>query len=420
MDTMPLERAQQPAFLISRVSQAMMISPNQNRHALYACYAAMMCLAMALNFLPVYLTTFSHTFGAGSVLTTEQLGRIPAIMFLSFIIAILLTGPLADRYNARLISLFGLITTTLGLAAVAAAPSYTLLLFAVALMGFGAGVLDMILSPLVAALQPDRRSAAMNWLHAFFCVGAVGAVLIASLALKWNVSWRMVALVLMLAPLATLLAFVRLPLPPLIQEHVQRESIPTLIKQPYFIACLIAIFLGGATEMGLSQWLPTYAEQTLGYSKEFAGLTLAGFSIGMALGRIGAAMLHERIPAIPLMLGCCAVTVVLFIVISVATNPALAIAAAIAAGFSGSCLWPTMLAITADAYPQGGASMFGLLTAFGNAGCSLIPWLVGIISEYSDLRMGLLAVTLCPAGMLVLLVGMSRSPRHTRRVSGPN
>lgn len=397
----------------------MLSSPNPNRHALYACYAAMMCLAMALNFLPVYLTTFSDAFGPSSGLTTEQLGRIPAVMFLSFIMAILITGPLADRGDARLIILFGLMTTLFGLGLVAFAPSYTFLLLAVAVMGFGAGVLDMILSPIVAALQPERRSAAMNWLHSYFCIGAVSAVLIASIALKWDISWRLVALGLIIAPLATFLLFIRLTLPPLVQEHVQRESMPTLIKQPYFIACMIAIFLGGATETGLSQWLPAFAEQGLGYSKEVGGFALAGFSVGMALGRIAAALLQERIPAILLMLGCCAVTVLLFFVISFAPSPAMALTAAIAAGFSGSCLWPTMLAITADAYPQGGATMFSVLTASGNAGCSLIPWLVGIISAHSDLHIGLLAVTLCPATMMLLLVWMSRwSHKHPYPCAG--
>ena len=186
------------------------------RRALYACYAAMMCLAMALNFLPVFLTTFSHTFGAASGLTTEQLGRIPAVMFLSFIVAILITGPLADRVRISLIIRFALGTTLVGLGWVAMAPSYTLLLCAVAVMGFGAGMLDMILSPIVAALQPERRSAAMNWLHAYFCIGAVAAVLIASVALQWDISWRTVALILMVAPLATLLLFLGLTLPPLI------------------------------------------------------------------------------------------------------------------------------------------------------------------------------------------------------------
>ena len=41
------------------------------------------------------------------------------------------------------------------------------LLAAAALMGCGAGILDMVLSPIVSALEPERRTWAMNWLHSF-------------------------------------------------------------------------------------------------------------------------------------------------------------------------------------------------------------------------------------------------------------
>ena len=34
---------------------------------------------------------------------------------------------------------------------------------AVFVLGLGAGILDMMLSPIVCALQPDHRTAAMNW-----------------------------------------------------------------------------------------------------------------------------------------------------------------------------------------------------------------------------------------------------------------
>ena len=127
---------------------------------------------------------------------------------------------------------------------------------------------------------------------------------------------------------------------------------------------------------------------------------------------MAAALLQERIPPISLMLGCFAVTVVLFMVVSFPPSPAIGLAAAVVAGFTGSCLWATMLAIAADAYPQGGATMFAVLTAFGNAGCSLVPWLVGLITAQSDIHIGLLAVAVCPAGMMVLLVWMSRWSRR--------
>jgi len=37
-------------------------------------------------------------------------------------------------------------------------------------------------------------------------------------------------------------------------------------------------------------------------------------------------------------------------------------------GLAGSCLWPTTLGVASDRFPRGGATMFGLLAAFGNPG----------------------------------------------------
>jgi hypothetical protein len=46
----------------------------------------------------------------------------------------------------------------------------------------------------------------------------------------------------------------------------------------------------------------------------------------------------------------------------------MAVGACILVGLTGSCLWPTTLAVAADRYPHGGATMFALLGALGNFG----------------------------------------------------
>ncbi len=74
------------------------------------------------------------------------------------------------------------------------------------------------------------------------------------------------------------------------------------------------------------------------------------------------------------------------------------------AGLTGSCLWPTMLAVTADKFPNGGATMFGALAAFGNAGGIFMPWLVGVIADKSDLHYGLAISATAPFLMLPLVI----------------
>src|SRR4029077_2067903 len=92
----------------------------------------------------------------------------------------------------------------------------------------------------------------------------------------------------------------------------------------------------------------------------------ARLSAAMALGRIFVGLIGRRVDSIRLMLGCCWTSVVLFLLACFAPWPAVALAASIAVGLAGSCLWPTTLGVAADRFPQGGATMFGLLAAFGN------------------------------------------------------
>jgi fucose permease len=93
--------------------------------------------------------------------------------------------------------------------------------------------------------------------------------------------------------------------------------------------------------------------------------------------------------------------------------PSLALAACVLAGFTGSCLWPTTLAVTADRYPGGGASMFGLLAALGNAGGIFMPWLVGAIADRWNLHWGLAVSAIAPALLLPLLLWMRATRRHS-------
>lgn len=154
-----------------------------------------------------------------------------------------------------------------------------------------------------------------------------------------------------------------------------------LCRDSSFLAVNVAIFLGGALELGLAQWLPAYAEMSLGFSKWTGSISLLAFSAALALGRIFAGVIGRRVDPIKLMLNCCWTSVVLFLLACFAPWREVALAASVAVGLAGSCLWPTTLGVAADRFPRGGASMFGLLAAFGNLGGILMPWAVLIPIE---------------------------------------
>ncbi len=371
------------------------------------CYGAMMSLAIGINLLPVFLTTLSTTYGGAAGLTGEQLGRLGASAFAGLVVGILITGPLADRHGTKPYAQLGLALISVSLGAMAFAPSYNLLLGAVFVLGLGSGILDMVLSPIVSALNPHKRAVALNWLHSFYCVGAAVTVLAGSLALAAGFGWRGSCLVLIPLPLGLLVAFAPLRFPDLPHESV-RTSVRSLFAQRWFQFAAIGIFLGGATELGMAQWLPAYAETSLGFPPWISSGSLLLFSVAMALGRMVIGFTGARINPFHLMAWSCGTTVVLFIFGSFLPVPSLALTACILAGFTGSCLWPTMLAVTADRYPTGGASMFGALAALGNAGGIFMPWLVGLIADHSNLHWGLAISALAPLAMLPLVLRLRR------------
>jgi fucose permease len=374
----------------------------------------MVSLAVAVNLLPVFLTTLSRTLGgAAGGLTDEQLGRIGAVTFAGLVTAILLTGPLADWWGGLGFAVGGNVLIAAGLLLLGFAPGYRAVLLATFVMGFGAGTLDMILSPIVAALRPERRTVAMNLLHSFYCIGAVATILAGAAALRVGMGWRVVSLGLVPMPVLIGIGFLGLRrLPPLVGAGEVRTPVGSLLRRPFFVVTLAAIFLGGATELGFAYWLPAYAEKSLGFSRWAAGMAFLGFSSGMAVGRLGIALLPHALGPIRLMLACCAATLVLFLLACFAPSRSVALGACVLAGVSGSCLWPSTLALAADRFPHGGASMFGLLAACGNFGGIFMPWAAGVVADRSSLRLGLASTALCPLLMIAALLWIASRRRR--------
>lgn len=377
----------------------------------WLCYGSMMSLAIGLNLLPVFLTSISATYGGAAGLSGEELGRLGATAFTGLVLGILITGPLADRYGSKSFALLGNVLIIFSLALAAWAPTYLLLGVSLFLLGSGAGMLDMILSPIVAALNPDKRTTAMNWLHSFYSVGAVVTILAGMVVLQMGFGWATACLALIPLPLLLALGFAPLRFPPLQADGDVRTPFRKLIKGRWFVFALVAIFFGGATELGMAQWLPAYAETTLGFPLWMASGSLLAFSLAMAAGRMVVGALGHRVGPYTILFWACGSSSLLFVGASFLPVPVAALACCIAVGFTGSALWPTILAVTADRYPNGGATMYSALAALGNAGGILMPWIVGWVADRSDLHWGLFVSVLAPLFLFPIVIAMSRGGR---------
>jgi len=375
------------------------------------CYGGMMCVAIGGGVLPVYLTTFSETFGG---IGQARLGQLPGVLFAGFVAGILVSGPLADRLGARPFALLGLLFSAGGLLLASVAPNFEVLLAAAGILGLGGGILDMLMSPIVSAVSGGRRASALNMLHAFYSIGVVSTVLIGVGGIALGLPWRGVLAGIALLPLICFIGFAIEPLPPLVHPDEQRHRMRHILQLPRFYAAMLLIFLIGCAEEGMSQWLPAYTEQNLGFSKPIAGATLGVYALLQSFGRLAGSSHVARLGAHAMLASGAVCTVAAYVLCAWAPLPIVGLAAGAFSGLAVSVLWPTNLAITADRLPHGGASMFGLLAAFGNLGCTVAPWAVGVIAERSSLHVALFAAASSPLLIAVLALAIRRSDRPER------
>jgi hypothetical protein len=141
-------------------------------------------------------------------------------------------------------------------------------------------------------------------------------------------------------------------------------------------------------------------ETGLGYPPWIGGSALLLFSIAMTAGRMLIGAGHLRRGSFQVMTGSRGLSALLFFR-RVPTGPA--------AGFAGSYLWPTMLAVTADRYPQVERPCLARSPLSGTPAESSCPWIVGWIADRRSIHWSIAVSAAAPATMLLLVAALRRN-----------
>ena len=111
-------------------------------------------------------------------------GSLLSLMSLGILAASLVFGPIVDRFGYRPVLVAGALGVGLGLAAIAWAPTASVLAPAMLVFGFGGGLLNGATNALVADITPEGRGSGLAFLGVFFGIGAFGVPLVLGLLLR--------------------------------------------------------------------------------------------------------------------------------------------------------------------------------------------------------------------------------------------
>lgn len=336
---------------------------------------------------------------------------------LGYLTASFNNGLLMAKLGERRFLLLGLGIFCLGALLYSLTPPLVFFLCTGTIVGFGVGMIDAGLNTYIASLPNNGKL--LNYLHAFFGVGALLGPLVASGLLAQGLGWRatyMVWLALALLILAGLwFAFRRHEQPDQqsTQETEQQGSnllFAALRLRGVWLAAFFLLFYVG-TEVGLGNWGYSFLTIARSGPSLFSAWIISGYWCGLTLGRLTLANLIPRLGVrrlITLCLGGVMLGVLLAWVLPGVWGAACGFCII---GFCLGPLFPTAIALMPQLVaPRLLPSAIGFLACLGSGGGALFPWLAGNLIQHLGYWFLLPFALVLTVSMLGIWLALNRVP----------
>ena len=387
----------------------------QYKSTIRACFAGYVVQAVVNNFVPLLFLTFQSQYGI-------PLSQVTLLITINFALQLAVDGVsvfFIDRIGYRAAAVIAHICAALGLVGLAFLPDllpspFAGLLLSVLLYALGGGLLEVIVSPIVESCPSDHKAQTMSILHSFYCWGSAGVIVISTLFLKvfGASSWKILAAIWALLPLANCFVFTKVPLAPLVAEGGTGMHIGQLFRSRVFWVIMLMMLCAGASEQAVSQWASTFAEKGLGVSKAVGDLTgPTVFALLMATSRLLYGKFGAKIDLNKAMMASALLCVVSYLLIGLTNSPVLGLVGVGLCGLAVGIFWPGTFSTAAASLRGGGTAMFALMALAGDLGCSGGPTLAGAIAgAFGDnLRLGILCAVAFPALMVLGILLIRRT-----------
>jgi MFS family permease len=365
-------------------------------------YLAFVALGVTMTLLGPLLPAIR----GGIPMSWLEAGLVLSGQFLGMLLTVPAGGHLADRFGRKPFLLASAVLTVAGLLGTALAPGFATLLAAAIVTGAGSGGFEVGVNAVEVDHAAEGAGRAMNLLHFFFGLGAIGGPLLAAATLGAGLDWRAAFLFA-----AALPAAVGLVLLPQDLRHAGQAAVhdpATVYRSPALWRYALVVALYVALETSAYGWVASFWERRgapflaapLLASLFWSTLTVGRLLCGGLADRIGLARFVRRSAAVAL--GACAVW-------TLWPTPPLTLACVALLGLALSGIFPTTMALVTEAFPGHAGKVVAFLAVFASVGGFVGPTLAGRLAD----AVGIESLPAFAAGLaLAMLAGV----RWARRV----
>ncbi len=284
--------------------------------------------------------------------------------------------------------------------------SFWVLWLAAFLVGSANGLVEIAINPLAATLYPEEKTHKLNVLHAWWPGGLIVAGVLALFLIdplygkkpdvfkyvidpaaaglagvtaawpSWKLKYALIAIPLVLYGFTALGQ--RFPKSERVQANVSFGEMFLQMIRPLFIVLAFCMLLTASTELATNSWMESILKRTANVSGTLVFMYIA---LLMFVLRFFAGPLVHAVSPIGLMFFCSILTAAGLYWLSIVDTPTTAFVAATVFALGIVFFWPTMLGVTAERFPKGGALLLGLMGCVGNLAISQTTPMLGAIYD---------------------------------------
>ena len=350
----------------------------------FACYSAYFTMSSIFSLPPLLFVTFHEMYGVSYTL----LGTLVLTNFCTQLTVDLIFTLFTRYFNVgRVVRVMPLITS-LGLAIYALSPVlfpnavYVGLLIGTVIFSVSAGLSEVLLSPVIAAIPSENPQRDMSLLHSLYAFGVFTVVTVSTVffALFDREYWMYLTLFFAALPVIAAVLFMLSPMPDMTASGGSEGTAGTRRRGIGLALCVACIFFGSCAENVMSSWISGYMENALHIDKAVGDiLGMAMFAILLGIARISYARFGKRIT--PVLLVGMGGAAVCYLLAGLSSNMIVALVACAVTGLFTSMLWPGSLILMEEKLPGIGVAAYALMAAGGDLGASVAPQLMGIIVD---------------------------------------
>jgi fucose permease len=374
-------------------------------------YIGFVSLGLPDSLLGVAWPSMRHTFG----LPLDALGAVFLFGTCGYLVSSMNAGRILRRTGVGLLLAGSSLLTVVSLVGYALSPRWAFFVALSFVSGLAGGAVDAGLNTFAATNLSNRH---MNWLHAFWGVGASTGPIIMTAVLGMGAGWRwgygVVAALQTVLVAGYFLTLKQWNVPGEEPAHVQSLPRRDLLRLPAAWVSMTLFFVYCGIETITGQWMYSVMIESRGIDPVRAGAWTSLYWGSLTAGRFLIGSLANRVDTVRLVRWCmsgaiCGVALLL------TRSTALTFAGLAVTGFSLAPIFPSLMSLTPRRFDARHVPrIIGYQVGSAAIGIALLPTLAGVIARRAGLEMICVFLLILAAAMIALHEMIVRRPREAR------